>query len=217
MKSILLIGLGRFGATMAMKLHELKHEVMAIDISEERINAILPYVTSAQIGDCTNEQYMSSIGVRNFDLCIVAIGDNFQSSLETTALLKDLGAKFVLSRANRDIHAKFLLLNGADQVVYPEKEMAIRSAVRYSTDNIFDYIELTPDHSIYEVPVPSSWIEKSIVQINVRNKYHISILAVKLGKELRTLPGADYVFMGNETLVILGANTDIKKFLSTAK
>ena len=200
MKSILLIGLGRFGATMAMKLHELKHEVMAIDISEERINAILPYVTSAQIGDCTNEQYMSSIGV-----------------LETTALLKDLGAKFVLSRANRDIHAKFLLRNGADQVVYPEKEMAIRSAVRYSTDNIFDYIELTPDHSIYEVPVPSSWIEKSIVQINVRNKYHISILAVKLGKELRTLPGADYVFMGNETLVILGANTDIKKFLSTAK
>ena len=170
MKSILLIGLGRFGATMAMKLHELKHEVMAIDISEERINAILPYVTSAQIGDCTNEQYMSSIGVRNFDLCIVAIGDNFQSSLETTALLKDLGAKFVLSRANRDIHAKFLLRNGADQVVYPEKEMAIRSAVRYSTDNIFDYIELTPDHSIYEVPVPSSWIEKSIVQINVRNK-----------------------------------------------
>ena len=169
MKSILLIGLGRFGATMAMKLHELKHEVMAIDISEERINAILPYVTSAQIGDCTNEQYMSSIGVRNFDLCIVAIGDNFQSSLETTALLKDLGAKFVLSRANRDIHAKFLLRNGADQVVYPEKEMAIRSAVRYSTDNIFDYIELTPDHSIYEVPVPSSWIEKSIVQINVRN------------------------------------------------
>ena len=217
MKSILLIGLGRFGATMAMKLHELKHEVVAIDISEERINAILPYVTSAQIGDCTNEQYMSSIGVRNFDLCIVAIGDNFQSSLETTALLKDLGAKFVLSRANRDIHAKFLLRNGADQVVYPEKEMAIRSAVRYSTDNIFDYIELTPDHSIYEVPVPSSWIEKSIVQINVRNKYHISILAVKLGKELRTLPGADYVFMGNETLVILGANTDIKKFLSTAK
>jgi len=160
MKSILLIGLGRFGATMAMKLHELKHEVMAIDISEERINAILPYVTSAQIGDCTNEQYMSSIGVRNFDLCIVAIGDNFQSSLETTALLKDLGAKFVLSRANRDIHAKFLLRNGADQVVYPEKEMAIRSAVRYSTDNIFDYIELTPDHSIYEVPVPSSWRKK---------------------------------------------------------
>ncbi len=217
MKSILLIGLGRFGATMAMKLHELKHEVMAIDISEERINTILPYVTSAQIGDCTNEQYMSSIGVRNFDLCVVAIGDNFQSSLETTALLKDLGAKFVLSRANRDIHAKFLLRNGADQVVYPEKEMAIRSAVRYSSDNIFDYIELTPDHSIYEVPVPSSWVDKSIVQINVRNKYHISILAVKLGQELSSLPGADYVFLGTETLVIMGANTDIKKFLSTVK
>ena len=217
MKSILLIGLGRFGATMAMKLYELKHEVMAIDISEERINAILPYVTSAQIGDCTNEQYMASIGVRNFDLCVVAIGDNFQSSLETTALLKDLGAKFVLSRANRDIHAKFLLRNGADQVVYPEKEMASHSAVRYSTDNIFDYIELTPDHSIYEVPVPESWVGKSIVQINVRNKYSISILAVKMDGTLHPLPGAAYVFQGPETLVIMGANTDIKKFLSLGK
>lgn len=130
MKSILLIGLGRFGATMAMKLHELKHEVMAIDISEERINAILPYVTSAQIGDCTNEQYMSSIGVRNFDLCIVAIGDNFQSSLETTALLKDLGAKFVLSRANRDIHAKFLLRNARIRLSIQKKrwQSDLRSA-----------------------------------------------------------------------------------------
>ena len=217
MKSILVIGFGRFGQHLCENLAKHDNQIMAVDISEEKLEPVLPYVVSAKIGDCTNEQYMSSIGVRNFDLCIVAIGDNFQSSLETTALLKDLGAKFVLSRANRDIHAKFLLRNGADQVVYPEKEMAIRSAVRYSTDNIFDYIELTPDHSIYEVPVPSSWIEKSIVQINVRNKYHISILAVKLGKELRTLPGADYVFMGNETLVILGANTDIKKFLSTAK
>lgn len=217
MKSILLIGLGRFGATMAMKLYELKHEVMAIDISEERINAILPYVTSAQIGDCTNEQYMASLGIRNFDLCVVAIGDNFQSSLETTALLKDLGAKFVLSRANRDIHAKFLLRNGADQVIYPEKEMAIRAAVRYSSDNIFDYIELTPEHSIYEVPVPESWIGKSIIQLNVRNKYHISILAVKQDEQLYPLPEASYIFQGPETLVILGANIDIKKFLSCAK
>ena len=127
MKTVLIIGLGRFGSTMAMKLHELGHEVMAIDTSEDRINAVLPYVTSAQIGDCANEQYMNSLGIRNFDVCVVAIGDNFQSSLEITSLLKDLGAKFVLSRASRDIHAKFLLRNGADQVVYPEKEMAIRS------------------------------------------------------------------------------------------
>ncbi|MEF9955442.1 MAG: TrkA family potassium uptake protein [Clostridium sp.] len=213
MKSILLIGLGRFGSSMAVKLHELGHEVMAIDTSEERINAILPYVTNAQIGDCTNEQYMASLGIRNFDLCVVAIGDNFQNSLETTALLKDLGAKFVLSRASRDIHAKFLLRNGADQVVYPEKDMAIRAAVRYSSDNIFDYIELTPEHSIYEIPVPAVWIGKTIVEINVRNKYSLSILATKYNNTLHPLPGANYEFKENDTLVIMGANKDIKRFL----
>ncbi|MCB6607553.1 TrkA family potassium uptake protein [[Clostridium] symbiosum] len=213
MKTVLIIGLGRFGSTMAMKLHELGHEVMAIDTSEERINAVLPYVTSAQIGDCTNEQYMSSLGIRNFDVCVVAIGDNFQSSLEITSLLKDLGAKFVLSRASRDIHAKFLLRNGADQVVYPEKEMAVRSAVRYSSDNIFDYIELTQEHSIYEIPVPDAWIGKSIVDMNVRNKYNITILAIKYSDTLHPLPGASYVFKPNDILVILGANRDINRFV----
>lgn len=213
MKSILIIGLGRFGTTMAAKLHELGHEVMAVDTSEERINAALPYVTNAQIGDCTNEQYMASLGIRNFDVCVVAIGDNFQNSLETTALLKDLGAKFVLSRANRDIHAKFLLRNGADHVVFPEKDMAIRAAVRYSSNNIFDYIELTPDHSIYEIPVPESWIGKTIVEINVRNKYSLSILAIKYHDTLQPLPGANYEFKEHDTLVIMGANRDIKRFL----
>lgn len=213
MKSILLIGLGRFGITMAKKLHELGHEVMAIDTSEERINSVLPYVTNAQIGDCTNEQYMASLGVRNFDLCVVAIGDNFQNSLEITSLLKDLGATFVLSRASRDIHAKFLLRNGADQVVFPEKEMAIRSAVRYSSDNIFDYIELTPDHSIYEIPVPSEWVGKTVVNVNVRKKYGISILAIKYNDTIHPLPGADYLFKDDDMLVIMGGNRDIKRFL----
>ncbi|WP_294144117.1 TrkA family potassium uptake protein [uncultured Clostridium sp.] len=213
MKTVLIIGLGRFGSTMAMKLHELGHEVMAIDTSEERINAVLPYVTSAQIGDCANEQYMSSLGIRNFDVCVVAIGDNFQSSLEITSLLKDLGAKFVLSRASRDIHAKFLLRNGADQVVYPEKEMAVRSAVRYSSDNIFDYIELTQEHSIYEIPVPDAWVGRSIVDMNVRNKYNITILAIKYSDTLHPLPGASYVFKPGDILVILGANRDINRFV----
>ena len=135
MKSVLLIGLGRFGRHMAAKLNEMNHEVLAIDIDEQRVNDVLPVVTSAQIGDSTNENFVASLGVRNFDLCVVSIGDNFQSSLETVALLKDYGAPFVVARANRDVHAKFLLRNGADEVVYPEKEMAIRSAVKYSSDN----------------------------------------------------------------------------------
>lgn len=213
MKSVLLIGLGRFGRHMAIKLRELKHEVLAIDRSEERVNEVLPYVTNAQIGDGTNEQFIASLGVRNFDLCVVAIGDDFQSSLETTALLKDYGAHFVVARANRDVHAKFLLRNGADRVVYPEKEMAVRSAVRYSSDNVFDYIELTPSHSIYETPVPDSWIGKTIVQLSVRTRYHISILATKRGGRLEPLPKPDHMFRADESILILGSNQDIQRFI----
>lgn len=139
MKTILLIGLGRFGRHIALKLNELNHQVMAVDKDEEKVNAILPFVTNAQIGDSTSEEFLSGIGVRNFDVCIVAIGDNFQSSLETASLLKDLGAKKVVARAARDVQAKFLLRNGADEVVYPEKQMAIWTAIRYSSDHISDY------------------------------------------------------------------------------
>lgn len=213
MKSILLIGLGRFGRHMAMKLNEMKHQVLAIDQSEERVEAALPYVTNAQIGDSTNPQFIHSLGVRNFDLCIVAIGDNFQSSLETTSLLKDCGAPFVLARASRTIHAKFLLRNGADDVVYPERQMAVWSAVRYSSKNVFDYIELTPEYSIYEVSVPRSWIGRNMIDMGVRQKYHINILALKEDGQLNPLPKPDYIFKGHETILIMGANKDIQKFL----
>ena len=213
MKSILVVGMGRFGRHMAVKLHELRHEVMAVDIDERRINEVLPLVTNAQIGDSTNEQFISSLGVRNFDLCVVAIGDNFQSSLETTALLKEHGAPFVLSRAARDVHAKFLLRNGADDVIYPEKQMASWAAVRYSADNVFDYVELTPDHSIYETPVPPSWVGRTIIQMAVRQKYHISILAVKRKEQLEPLPKTDHMFQAEERLLVLGANKDIQRFL----
>lgn len=213
MKSVLLIGLGRFGRHMAMKLHEMKHEVMAIDIDEARVNEALPLVTNAQIGDSTNEQFIASLGVRNFDMCVVAIGDNFQSSLETTALLKEFGAPFVLARAARDVHAKFLLRNGADDVIYPEKQMANWAAVRYGSDNVFDYIALTPEHALYETPVPAAWVGKTIVQLSVRQKYHLSILAIKRGGELEPLPKPDHQFRAQETMLILGANRDVQRFL----
>lgn len=171
MKSILIIGLGRFGRHMAKKFSEQNNDVMAIDINEERINNVLSVVTNALIGDATNEQFMETIGVRDFDLCVVAIGDNFQSSLETTALLKDLGAKFILARASRDVHAKFLLRNGADDVIYTEKETAERLAVKYGSDNIFNYIELNDEYSIYEIAVPSSWLNKSKCALKIRNQH----------------------------------------------
>lgn len=213
MKSILVIGLGRFGRHMAKKFSEQNNDVMAIDINEERINNVLSVVTNALIGDATNEQFMETIGVRDFDLCVVAIGDNFQSSLETTALLKDLGAKFVLARASRDVHAKFLLRNGADDVIYTEKETAERLAVKYGSDNIFNYIELNDEYSIYEIAVPSSWLNKSILKVNVRSKYGISILATKQGNNIYPLPKPEHVFTDSESLIILGKNEDVSRFI----
>ena len=213
MKSILLIGLGRFGRHMAEKLHELKNEVMAIDMEEERVNAVLGYTTTALIGDCTDEQFVASLGIRNFDLCIVAIGNNFQSSLETTALLKDLGAKHVLARASRDIHAKFLLRNGADDVVYTEKEMAYKTAMKYSYNGILEVVELTPDFSIYEIATPPAWVGMSIAQKAVRSKYQINILAVKQKNAILPLPGPGYVFQEGDKLVVLASHDALRKIV----
>ena len=211
MKSILLIGLGRFGRHIAIKLQELGHEVMAIDNQEHRIDAALPYVTNAQIGDSTDEEFLTSLGVRNFDVCIVAIGDDFQSSLETTSLLKELGAKMVVSRAARDVHAKFLLRNGADEVVYPEKQLAAWTAIRYSSDHIFDYIELSGGYSIFEVSIPDSWIGKSIAQLDVRRNYNINIMALKRDGNVDMNITPDMVLNSDETLLFLGKNKDIQK------
>ena len=146
MKSILLIGLGRFGRHIAMHLDQLGHQVMAVDNSDERAEDVLPIVTNAQIGDSTNEEFLESLGVRNYDVCIVAIGHDFQSSLETTSLLKDMGAKMVVSRATTDVQEKFLLRNGADEVIYPEKQLAKWAAIRYSTDHILYRIGFRPYH-----------------------------------------------------------------------
>jgi len=213
MKSILLIGLGRFGRHMAMEFYRQKHEVLAVDLDEQRVDDALPYVTNAQIGDSTNEHFIASLGVRNFDLCVVAIGDDFQSSLETTALLKDNGAKFVLARASRDVHAKFLLRNGADDVIYAEKEMAIRAAATYGSDHLFDFIELTPDYSICEVSVPESWLGKTVVDLQVRTRFSVRVLGIKSGDDLDLMPGASHVLKSDESLLLLGQNKDLKPFL----
>lgn len=213
MKSVLLIGLGRLGRHMAVKLHELDHEVMAVDKDEQRVNDALPFVTNAQIGDSTDEQFIASLGVRNFDLCVVTIGDDFQSSLETTALLKDLGARFVLARASREVHAKFLLRNGADQILYPEKQSGDWAAVRYTSDHIFDYIQLSGQYAIYETAVPEAWLGKTLKELAVRQRYHVNILATKHNGVLDPMPGAEHAFHAEETLLVLGDNKDIQKFL----
>lgn len=211
MKSILLIGLGRFGRHIAMKLDELNHEVMAVDKNENRVNAALPYVTNAQIGDATNQGFMESLGVNNFDVCIVAIGDNFQSSLEATSLLSELGAPLVVSRAARDVHAKFLLKNGADEVIYPEKQMAQWAAIRYSADHILDYIELDEEHAIFEISIPHNWIGKTVGQLDIRNKHNINIMAFKYQGDLNMNIKSDTLIPADHSMLVLGDIKDIQK------
>ena len=209
MKSILLIGLGRFGRHIAIKLRELNHQVMAVDHDEEKVQEILPYVTNAQIGDSTSESFLASLGVGNYDVCIVAIGNDFQSSLETTSLLKELGAKLVVSRASRDVHEKFLLRNGADEVIYPEKQLAYWTAIRYSSDHILDYIELDGEHAVYEVSIPSHWIGKTVGEMDIRRKYNINIMGLKDGDKLELTVTPDTVLEESKTLLVLGRYKDI--------
>ena len=187
MKSILLIGVGRFGKHIALKLGELNHQVMVVDKQEERINAILPFVTNAQIGDSTNEEFLQSLGIRNYDVCIVAIGNDFQSSLETTSLLKEMGAKMVVSRAARDVQAKFLLRNGADD------------------------IELSSNYAIFEVTIPKNWIGKTVGEIDIRNKYSITIMAVKKEGKMDLTVSSSTEFETDETMLVLGRYQDVKK------
>ena len=211
MKNILLIGTGRFGRHIAVQLSQLGHQVMAVDTNEERINDVLPYVTNAQIGDSTNAEFLRSLGIGNFDVCIVTISGNFQNSLETTSLLKELGAKCVVSRAERDVQAKFLLRNGADQVVYPEKQVAKWAAIRYTADHIFDYIELDEEHAIFEISIPGEWIGKTIGQLDIRKKYNINIMALKTNDIMNLKISSDTQLLKDSTMLVLGETKHIQK------
>ena len=213
MKSFLVIGLGKFGSYLSVKLASLKNEVMVVDKDEEAVKNVAQYVTNCSIVDCTNETVLKEIGVRDFDYVFVCIGDDFKSSLEITSMAKELGAQNVISMASEDMHAKFLLKNGADKVVYPEKNLAEKLAVKYSADTAFDYIELTEEYFISEINVPDIWVDKSIKEANIRAKHSINILATKEGEKVFPMPGADYVFKGDEHLIVMGKNTDIQKFI----
>ena len=210
-KNVLLIGAGRFGKHMAMQLNQLGHQVMAVDTDENRINDVMNIVTNAQIGDSTNAEFLKSLGVGNFDVCIVTIGDSFQNSLETTSLLKELGARYVVSRAERDVQEKFLLRNGADQVVYPEKQMAKWTAIRYSSDHVFDYIEIDSQYAIFEVEIPENWIGKNVGQLDIRKKYGINILATRKYGKTDVAVSPETVLDGDATILVLGEYKAIQK------
>ncbi len=211
MKSVLVIGIGRFGYHLIDQLNKAGDEIMAVDSSEERINPILGMVTSSLIGDATDEHFIKSLGVENFDVCFVAIGDKFQSSLEATSLLKENGAKYVVARASRSVQEKFLLRNGADSVVFPERQLAEWSAIRYCSATVLDYLEYPGEYSIFEVKVPDNWIGKSLADLSVRNKLHLNVLSIKRSdKPILEFP-ADLVFEEGDTVTVFGADKDIKK------
>ncbi len=211
MKSVLIIGLGRFGRHMAQGFIENGNEVLAVDSSEERADAALGIVRQILIGDATDERFMESLGVRNFDLAVIAIGENFQTVLEITVLLKDLGCKYIVARAARNVHKKLLLRNGADYVVYAEREVAERLAIKFGADNIFDYLELTPEIGIYEIAVPHKWKGKSMVELSIRTEYHVSVMATKKGEKIFPLPHPSHVFEDDESVMVMGTAEDIKR------
>ena len=211
MKSILLIGLNNFGVYLAKDLRALGHQVMAVDKREDRIDAILPFVTDAQIGDSTSEPFLRSLGVNNYDVCLVAIGNDFQSSLETASLLKELGAKLVVARADREVQAKFLLRNGADEVINPEKQIAEWAAIRYASNHILDYVKLDEDHAIFEITVPRDWVGKTVGEIDIRKRFGINIMAVKENGHMNLSVTPDTVLSGNRTMLVLGEHRAIQR------
>lgn len=211
MKSFLIIGLGSFGHHLCRAMARYKCEIMIADKTAENLENLLPYAVSAKVGDCRNPEVLKSFGIPEFDACFVCVGNNFQESLEITSLLKELGAKKVFSKADEDVQAKFLLRNGADQVIYPELSAAEQIAVSESSDNIFNCVDLTDDHKIYEIAVLPAWIGKNMIELKVRSKYGLSVLAIRRGSELMVLPSPDTCFEQGDHLMVLGHIRDIEK------
>lgn len=213
MKNILVIGMGRFGQHLCKELYELGNEIMAIDTDETALESVADFVAASRIADCSNPEVLESIGVTDFDVCVVCIGNNFQNSLEITSQLKEMGAKYVVSKANRDIQAKFLLRNGADEVIYPNRDMAEKLARKVSTNHVFDYIELTDEYAIYEIPPISAWVGKSIREANIRAEYNVNVLGVKVDGETMIMNLADYVIGADEHLIVLGTQADVDRIV----
>lgn len=214
MKSILLIGMGKFGQIIGDLLLNAGDEVMIVDKNEDIVNLLSPKYTDAMIANCTNPDNLASLDISSFDACVVAIGDDFQSSLEITSLLKELGAKYVVSKATTDIQRKFLLKNGADEVIYPDLDIAERIVVRLNSDRIYDYIELDPEYSIFEIAVPDKWINNKLSDINPRKKFGLNLLMIKRDKKTILSPSADYMFQGDDHMVVFGNNEHILSFVN---
>ena len=213
MATFLIIGLGRFGTNLALRLMELNNEVMVVDEDEETVNRIAPYVTQAKIADCMDEEVLRALGVENFDFSFVCISENFQSSLEITSQLKELGAPMVIAKADRALHARLLLKIGADEVVFPERDMAQRAAARFSVNGALEYIELSPGYAIFELDVPESWVGKSLLDLNIRSQYNVNIIGIKENGAVRPVVSATHEFRPGDHVMVAGENSDVARMM----
>ena len=209
MKSILLIGMAKFGQTLGEKLISMGDDVTIVDKDEDVINALAPKYSNALIANCMNADNLKALDVPSYDVCVVAISDDFQSSLEITSNLKDLGAKWVVARADTQIQRKFLFRVGADEVVYPNHDIAEKLAVKLNSENVYDYIEIDSQYSIFEIAVPEKWHGKTLVDENPRGKYGLNVLLIKKGKNIVPSPGPNYVFENGDHILVFGSTEKI--------
>ncbi len=216
MKSVLIIGMGRMGRHLAKRMHQLGNDVMIVDNNPAIIESLSDRFTDSSICDCTNESVIESLGVDNFDVCFVTIGEDFQASLVITSLLKKHGARRIVAKTNQDIQAELLRIIGADEIVYPEVDIAEKLAVRYNAKNIFDFVPLTDEYSIYELPILPAWAGHTLIELNIRRKYQINIIAVKNGTGLDANLGADYRFRQNDHIIVIGRSNEVFKLASKA-
>ncbi len=212
MKNILLIGMGKFGTLLGEELLNQGNEVLAVDKNEDKINLCSNKFTHALTANCMNIETLKTLNVSSFDVAIVAIGDDFQASLQITSLLKELGAKYVISKASTEIQKKFLLKNGADEVVYPDQDTAEKLAIMVNSKQIFDYFALNDTHAIFEIVVPFDWVGKSIIDLNIRKKFHINVLMVTRNNEVISSLTPEFIFEENDHVVIFGETEKLKDF-----
>ncbi|MEQ2129029.1 potassium channel family protein [Caldanaerobacter subterraneus] len=213
MKQFVVIGLGSFGMSLAKTLYEMGNDVLVIDKDEELVQSMAGLVTHAVRADATDENVLKSLGVKNFDVAIVAIGKNMESSIMITMLVKEMGVKYVIAKAHNELHARVLYKVGADRVVMPEKDMGIRVARNIFSSNLLDLIEFSKDYSIAEILPIEEWFHKTLKEIRMRERYGLNVIAAKkMNDEIIVSPGPDYVVDEGDILAVCGKNIDIKKF-----
>ncbi|MEX1375971.1 MAG: TrkA family potassium uptake protein [Eubacteriales bacterium] len=217
MKQFAIIGMGRFGTSLAQTLYSLGNDVLVIDTNEDKITEVSDYVTHAVTGDATDEQTLTSLGINNLDVAVVTIGGDMQASILVCLLCIELGVKKVIAKAQSDLHARVLRKIGVDKIVFPERDMGMRLARNLVSSNVLEFIELSPDHSLVEINVPEKWENTSLIDLNVRAIYGVNIMAIKHNGIINVSPKAQDVLEKGDTIVVIGSNEDIRKIDSRAK